>query len=115
MPKRKPKTPIQERPVPISTASFLVGVEPHTIRYWEREFTEFLSPVRTAGGQRRYRREDIEVLLEIKRLLKEELYTIAGAKRVLRQKFQQHNASTTSEGDNGVHNARAARRRAARR
>ncbi len=101
--KRKSKTPIQERPVPISTASFLVGVETHTIRYWEREFAEFLNPVRTHGGQRRYRREDIEVLQEIKRLLKEELYTIAGAKRILSQKFGQRADSPASAGNNGVH------------
>ncbi|MCS7272861.1 MAG: MerR family transcriptional regulator [Fimbriimonadales bacterium] len=115
MPKRKPKTPIQERPVPISTASFLVGVEPHTIRYWEREFSEFLHPVRTAGGQRRYRREDIEVLQEIKRLLKEELYTIAGAKRVLRQKFQKRESSGSDNSENGVHASRTTRWRAAQR
>ncbi|OYT71320.1 MAG: MerR family transcriptional regulator [Armatimonadetes bacterium JP3_11] len=100
--KRKSKAPVQERPVPISTASFLVGVETHTIRYWEREFAEFLNPVRTAGGQRRYRREDIEVLQEIKRLLKEELYTIAGAKRILSQKFGQRTPSEAHNGNNGV-------------
>lgn len=94
------RTPIQDRPVPISTASFLLGVETHTIRYWEREFAEFLNPVRTQGGQRRYRREDIEVLQEIKRLLKEELYTIAGAKRALSQKFQ---TTPPTQGSNGVH------------
>ncbi|GIV09090.1 MAG: hypothetical protein KatS3mg019_1181 [Fimbriimonadales bacterium] len=97
------KAPIQDRPVPISTASFLVGVETHTIRYWEREFAEFLNPVRTEGGQRRYRREDIEVLQEIKRLLKEELYTIAGAKRALSQKFGQPQPAPSTEGNNGVH------------
>lgn len=100
--KRTSKTPIQDRPVPISTVSFLIGVEPHTIRYWEREFGEFLNPVRTAGGQRRYRREDIEVLMEIKRLLKEELYTVAGAKRMLSQKYGQHPASATEAGNNGT-------------
>ncbi|MCS6919947.1 MAG: MerR family transcriptional regulator [Fimbriimonadales bacterium] len=110
--KRRSKTPIQERPVPISTASFLVGVETHTIRYWEREFAEFLNPVRTTGGQRRYRREDIEVLQEIKRLLKEELYTIAGAKRILSQKFGQRASSESSEGNNGVNAETRKRKRA---
>ncbi|MCS7209392.1 MAG: MerR family transcriptional regulator [Fimbriimonadales bacterium] len=108
--KRKPKTPVQERPVPISTASFLVGVETHTIRYWEREFSEFLNPVRTAGGQRRYRREDIEVLQEIKRLLKEELYTIAGAKRVLSQRFRVRQSPESGEGSNGTQPAPRRRR-----
>lgn len=100
--KRTSKTPIQDRPVPISTASFLIGVETHTIRYWEREFGEFLNPVRTAGGQRRYRREDIEVLMEIKRLLKEELYTVAGAKRILSQKYGQHASGEAEENNNGT-------------
>lgn len=104
------RTPIQDRPVPISTASFLVGVETHTIRYWEREFAEFLNPVRTQGGQRRYRREDIEVLQEIKRLLKEELYTIAGAKRALSQKFQ---TTPPTQGSNGVHLKPTRKKRAA--
>ncbi|MCX7924869.1 MAG: MerR family transcriptional regulator [Fimbriimonadales bacterium] len=111
--KRQSRTPIQERPVPISTASFLVGVETHTIRYWEREFAEFLNPVRTEGGQRRYRREDIEVLQEIKRLLKEELYTIAGAKRILSQKFGVRTPAEPSEGNNGVHSEAKGRKRAA--
>ncbi|MCX7993619.1 MAG: MerR family transcriptional regulator [Fimbriimonadales bacterium] len=113
--KRKPRTPVQDRPVPISTASFLVGVETHTIRYWEREFAEFLSPVRTEGGQRRYRREDIVVLQEIKRLLKEELYTIAGAKRILSQKFEQRTLPESSEGNNGVHTSRGKKRAATKR
>ncbi|MDM7461643.1 MAG: MerR family transcriptional regulator [bacterium] len=108
------KTPIQDRPVPISTASFLVGVETHTIRYWEREFAEFLNPVRTQGGQRRYRREDIEVLLEIKRLLKEELYTIAGAKRTLSQKFQAAALTPPTKGANGVHEQPTRKQRTAR-
>ncbi|MCS7301429.1 MAG: MerR family transcriptional regulator [Fimbriimonadales bacterium] len=113
--KRTRKTPIQERPVPISTASFLVGVEPHTIRYWEREFAEFLNPVRTQGGQRRYRREDIEVLIEIRRLLKEELYTIAGAKRVLSQKFGQRMPSEPGESNNGAQIPTTHRKRATKR
>ncbi len=103
MPRRSKteKVPVEERPVSISTASYLVGVETHTIRYWEREFAEFLNPVRTTGGQRRYHRDDIEVLKEIKRLLKDELYTIAGAKRILTQKFGVRNTDT--QGKNGKH------------
>lgn len=117
MRKRKPKPPVEQRPVSISTASVLVGVETHTIRYWEREFAEFLHPVRTAGGQRRYRPEDIEVLKEIKRLLKEELYTIAGAKRKLAQRFEaQSSASETpSAGNNGTHATKRGKRATAKR
>jgi DNA-binding transcriptional MerR regulator len=119
MPRRskKQKLPIEQRPVSISVASHLTGVESHTLRYWEREFSEFLRPIRSAGGQRRYRPEDIEVIREIKRLLKEEMYTVAGAKRKLREKFgsppsnSEGDNSSTSEGNNGAHPARARGRR----
>lgn len=100
MPRRskQQQVPIQERPVSISIASYITGVETHTLRYWEREFAEFLNPVRTPGGQRRYRPEDLEVLKEIKRLLKDELYTIAGAKNILRQRFPTHSHSKSNNG-----------------
>ncbi len=104
------KVPVEERPVPISTASYLTGIETHTLRYWEREFAEFLNPVRTTGGQRRYRKEDIEVLKEIKRLLKDELYTIAGAKRILAQKFGVRNPNP--EGKNGTQKKATAKAKA---
>jgi len=56
----------------------------HTLRYWESMFREMVSPCRSKGGQRRYSERDIKKMLEIKRLLKEEGYSIAGAKRVLK-------------------------------
>lgn len=99
----------------ISTASVLVGVETHTIRYWEREFEEFLNPVRTQGGQRRYRPKDIEVLKEIKRLLKEELYTIAGAKRKLAERFEAQTPEPPSAGNNGTHATKRSKRTPAKR
>ncbi|RIJ98534.1 MAG: MerR family transcriptional regulator [Armatimonadetes bacterium] len=71
------------RAVSISTASLITGVEVHTLRYWEREFAPYLSPIRTDGGQRRYRPEDIQTVFHIKRLLRDELFSIAGAKRHL--------------------------------
>jgi DNA-binding transcriptional MerR regulator len=69
--------------VSISQASTIVGVEVHTLRYWETEFSEFLTPIRTKGGQRRYRPEDIQTVFTIKRLLRDEMYSIAGARRHL--------------------------------
>ena len=71
--------------VSIGTASDLTGVEIHTLRYWETEFSDFLQPIRTGGGQRRYRPEDIEAVRLLKRLLREEMFSIAGAKRYLTQ------------------------------
>jgi hypothetical protein len=69
--------------VGISAASRITGVEVHTLRYWEQEFAEFLNPVRTDGGQRRYRPQDIQVVFQIKRLLRDEMFSIAGARRTL--------------------------------
>jgi DNA-binding transcriptional MerR regulator len=70
--------------VPISMASRITGIEVHTLRYWEREFSGLLNPERTAGGQRRYRPEDIQEVFRLKRLLRDEMYSIAGAKKHLK-------------------------------
>lgn len=69
--------------VSIGTASEITGVEVHTLRYWEKEFEEFLHPARTSGGQRRFRSQDIQTIFVIKRLLRDEMFSIAGAKRYL--------------------------------
>lgn len=66
-------------------ASQITGVEVHTLRYWEREFEEFLHPIRTDGGQRRYGPDDIQTLFVIKRLLRDEMFSIAGARKHLSQ------------------------------
>jgi DNA-binding transcriptional MerR regulator len=60
----------------------ILAVEPHVLRYWESEFPN-LAPPKNKAGQRTYRPKDIELLMEIRRLLYEEGYTIAGAKRRL--------------------------------
>ncbi|HVL39783.1 MAG TPA: MerR family transcriptional regulator [Fimbriimonadaceae bacterium] len=78
-----------EGSISISAASRITGVEVHTLRYWEREFCEFLDPLRTEGGQRRYRPQDIQVVFLIKRLLRDEMFSIAGARRHLHRSRQQ--------------------------
>ncbi|MFW2330896.1 MAG: MerR family transcriptional regulator [Nitrospinota bacterium] len=65
-------------------ASF-VGVQPYVLRYWEQEF-EILEPKKNLNGQRSYTSKDINQALEIKKLLYEEKYSIAGAKLKLGQK-----------------------------
>ncbi len=75
--------------VSIGTASAITGVEIHTLRYWEAEFPEFLCPIRTKGGQRRYRAQDIQAIFTVKRLLRDELYSIAGARKLLQKQNQQ--------------------------
>lgn len=69
--------------VGISAAAEITGIEIHTLRYWEKEFDEFLNPVRTRGGQRRYRPKDIQTVFLIKRLLRDEMFSIAGARKYL--------------------------------
>jgi DNA-binding transcriptional MerR regulator len=60
----------------------IVGVEPHVLRYWETEFPA-LAPPKNKAGQRTYRPKDVELILMIRRLLYEEGYTIAGARKKL--------------------------------
>jgi DNA-binding transcriptional MerR regulator len=68
----------------IGEVARLVGVKPYVLRYWETEFT-ILRPGKTRSKHRLYRRKDVETLLEIRRLLYAERYTIEGAKRRLRE------------------------------
>ena len=60
----------------------ITGVKQHVLRYWESEF-RILHPQRAQSKQRLYRRVDVETVLSIKRLLKDEGFTISGAKKVL--------------------------------
>lgn len=60
----------------------ILGVEPHVLRYWETEFAS-LSPPKGKTGHRTYRPKDIELLLRIRKLLYEDGFTIAGARRQL--------------------------------
>jgi len=65
----------------IGEAAKLVGVEPHVLRYWEGEFK--LRPQRSSSGQRMYRRKDLAKFIKIRRLLHDEGFTIAGARKAL--------------------------------
>ena len=67
----------------IGAVSAIVGVEVHTLRYWEREFLAHIQPIRTAGGQRRYRPQDVDMFFTIKRLLRDEMFSIIGARKYL--------------------------------
>jgi DNA-binding transcriptional MerR regulator len=68
----------------IGEVSQITGVEPYVLRYWESEF-KIITPGRTTSKQRLYRRKDLDLILEIKRLLYEEKFTISGAKKKLRK------------------------------
>lgn len=66
----------------IGEVAELVGVEPHVLRYWEREFRT-IRPTKSAKGQRVYSRRDVENLMRVKDLLYRERFTIAGARQKL--------------------------------
>src|ERR1700722_5644043 len=66
----------------IGEGSRLTAPKAFVLRYWETEFPT-LEPVKSPRGHRLYRREDIETVFEIKRLLYEEGFTIAGARKHL--------------------------------
>jgi DNA-binding transcriptional MerR regulator len=72
----------------IGEVSDLTGVPIHTLRYWETEFNGYFSPIRTSGRQRRYNEDAVGKVQEIKNLLKEEKYSIAGARQVLSRKVE---------------------------
>ena len=82
-----------DQAVSISVAASITGVEVHTLRYWEREFELFLNPDRTDGGQRRYRPQDIQTVFSIKRLLRDEMFSIAGARRHLSKSIYLNHAA----------------------
>ena len=66
----------------IGEVARLTGVKPYVLRYWESEFTG-LGPKKSGTNQRQYRRKDVELVLEIKRLLYEKRFTIEGARKHL--------------------------------
>jgi len=67
----------------IGEVADIVGVKPHVLRYWESEFSRF-RPAKSTKNQRLYRRQDIELVLRVKDLLYNQGFTIAGAKKKLR-------------------------------
>jgi DNA-binding transcriptional MerR regulator len=67
----------------IGEVSEIVGVEPHVLRYWETEFRS-IRPQKSRKGQRIYSRRDVDKLLRVKDLLYNHGFTIAGARKQLR-------------------------------
>ena len=68
----------------IGEVSRITDLKPFVLRYWETEFP-MLEPVKSSSGHRLYRQEDVDLVLRIKRLLYDEGFTIAGARRHLRE------------------------------
>src|ERR1051325_4576891 len=66
----------------IGEVARLAGIKPYVLRFWETEFPA-LGPKKSGTGHRLYRRKDVELVLEIKRLLYEKRFTIEGARKTL--------------------------------
>src|SRR5437879_440876 len=73
----------EQRLYRIGEVSRLTELKPFVLRYWESEFP-MLEPVKSANGHRMYRQDDVDLVFKIKRLLYDEGFTIAGARRFLR-------------------------------
>ncbi len=68
----------------IGEVSRITGVKAYVLRYWESEF-RWMAPAKSRSNQRLYRQRDIETIQWIKKFLYEERYTIAGARKRLRE------------------------------
>ena len=88
----------------IGEVSRLTGLKPHVLRYWESEF-KVIRPHKGASSQRLYRRKDLDLIVKIKKLLYEDGFTIAGAKKKIRdlERFEnkQLKLKLVEKGSNG--------------
>jgi DNA-binding transcriptional MerR regulator len=86
VPENAPVQPAYEIPdklyFRIGEVARLAGIKPYVLRFWETEFSS-LGPRKSGTGHRLYRRKDVELVLEIKRLLYEQRFTIEGARKFL--------------------------------
>lgn len=80
----------------IGEVSALLDLKPYVLRYWETEF-DILNPTKAKSRHRLYRRKDVELLLEIKRLLHGEGYTIDGARKKLKREVDDHRTKVKPE------------------
>ena len=69
----------------IGEVSELTRTKAFVLRYWETEFSS-LRPVKSKSGHRLYRRKDVELIFQIRRLFYEKGFTIEGARRHLASK-----------------------------
>jgi len=68
----------------IGDVARICGLETYVLRFWESQFPQ-LKPNKSGTGQRLYRRREVELVLEIKRLVHTEGYTLNGARQALDQ------------------------------
>ncbi len=90
----------------ISEVSKITEVEQYVLRYWETEFEE-LKPQKNRAGNRIYTNKDIQLILQIKSLLRDKKYTIEGAKKIL-ENYTPESAAQAGETEAAVHESSAA-------
>jgi len=88
----------EEKLYRIGEVSRLADLKPFVLRYWEEEFP-MLAPVKDDAGRRLYRQEDVDMVFRIKRLLYDEGFTIAGARRFLREHSGPDESESRSSGN----------------
>ena len=79
----------------IGDVARLANIKPYVLRFWETEFPG-LGPKKSGTGHRLYRRKDVEMVLEIKRLLYQERFTIEGARKFLVSRTKPELVSATT-------------------
>jgi DNA-binding transcriptional MerR regulator len=79
----------------IGEVAKLAGIKPYVLRFWESEFGT-LGPKKSGTGHRLYRRKDVELVLEIKRLLYEKRFTIECARKILETKPKRESAKAVA-------------------
>lgn len=80
----------------ISEVSKITELEQYVLRYWETEFDQ-LKPAKNLAGNRIYTNKDIKLILYIKKLLRDEKYTIEGAKKLLKNYNLKEDIPTLTE------------------
>jgi len=77
-----PQDAIKKLYFSIGEVSEMTGLDQHVLRYWEGEFDQ-LRPKKNRAGRRVYTQEDVQTVLHVQHLLRDEKYTIEGARQVL--------------------------------
>ncbi len=98
-----PEQPDPKALLSIKEAARLTGVPAYTLRFWEKEFADFLKPSQTPGGQRRYDQASLQMVERIKKLVDEEKYSVAVVRGVLQQEAKhQHSIDEKRRHDEAI-------------